>query len=950
MAYDYEKTKAAYEKLSKEQQKQFVEQNKNNANVQQFAKEYAAEMDRNSRAKVVQSPYENQGAGTYKFNESTGYYENQTDTSKNTVNQWLTPRPETKQTTIQETPVKQEEKVITTDTKNQTSNVMTPLSNDYYQQTSDIALNTIKNNLNQYKQTNPEYFTDYDSFKKNFSYDLRNDEQKNVLDTWYKGYEKWLTLSATPVNELYTQYQDGSISLNDLENLRISNPAKYAELQNQINKGNIISAYDDDKWNNGTNIQEVAYNLLAQAVTKLSSWDYGTSEYFDEFKNNMNSPEMLDLQDKTTELENQAKDIEDEIASISKDVENEYEWTWATRSKINAIIADRTYDLQQQLRTINNEYNRYATQYNNRANQYQQEFQLRLQEYQLNMQARNQQMNELWFAMDLMNFETNEQKAQREWDYWVKQQEYTNGNINSSDYQTRYKAALTSVQNLLSQYEGIPMVRSAEQMAEDVLKGIDQNWTTLWEELSKIISQIKQKPEYKKLYNATYWTAKWIEWTYNIWWIEYVLYDGQLMTASDFNKKYWWVKTPANYTVVDESVFNTLWADFVSSHLNKTYWWQCGKFVNDYLKKIWAGKIFWNEDIKTREWWINSDEAKVWTIAVFDYWFKSDDGINHWHVGIVVRWPDKNWNILVKDSNYDSDGIIKTREVNVNDASLKWFIDPSLSQDWNQTTLPNNYSTYTGNDGYVTLWSTKLTPTQFDDYVKEYIDWNITYSEIDKLWNDALNKVTQRKYELLEQWYEASKKITDPNRLSTAEKNRADYYNKNASSYQTAIDLYETMKTAYDNIDKNKNAGTQAIVYAYNKIMDEWSVVREWEYARTADWQDLWSKYTAKVTDYFTWWQGISKKQLKELVDMAEKFAKNSKDKQMEVAKQVKVAIDTKWLTPELVLPVNIWNELQNNNISTWSNWNDWLNKSSDVFKVSTNIWWFKAPANFYQS
>jgi hypothetical protein len=105
--------------------------------------------------------------------------------------------------------------------------------------------------------------------------------------------------------------------------------------------------------------------------------------------------------------------------------------------------------------------------------QYQNEFSMQLQEYQINQQERNQQMQELGFALDLMNFETNDQKQQREWDYWVKQQEYTNGNINSKDYQTRYKAALTSVQNLLSQYPGIPMVRSAEQMAQDVLKAID---------------------------------------------------------------------------------------------------------------------------------------------------------------------------------------------------------------------------------------------------------------------------------------------------------------------------------------------------------------------------------------------------------------------------------------------------------------------------------------------
>jgi hypothetical protein len=71
MAYDYEKTKAAYEKLSKEQQKQFIEQNKDNANVQQFAMEYARDMANSSKPKVVQSPYENQGAGNHVYNEKT---------------------------------------------------------------------------------------------------------------------------------------------------------------------------------------------------------------------------------------------------------------------------------------------------------------------------------------------------------------------------------------------------------------------------------------------------------------------------------------------------------------------------------------------------------------------------------------------------------------------------------------------------------------------------------------------------------------------------------------------------------------------------------------------------------------------------------------------------------------------------------------------------------------
>jgi len=65
-----------------------------------------------------------------------------------------------------------------------------PLSQEYYNQTSDDAQSKIISNLNNYRQTNPEYFRDYESFKKNFSYDARNDEQKQTLDSWYGGYQK----------------------------------------------------------------------------------------------------------------------------------------------------------------------------------------------------------------------------------------------------------------------------------------------------------------------------------------------------------------------------------------------------------------------------------------------------------------------------------------------------------------------------------------------------------------------------------------------------------------------------------------------------------------------------------------------------------------------------------------------------------------------------------------
>jgi hypothetical protein len=49
------------------------------------------------------------------------------------------------------------------------------------------------------------------------------------------------------------------------------------------------------------------------------------SKFFDEYKANMDSPEMMELKDKQTDLVEQGKNIQDQIASISKDVEKEYE-------------------------------------------------------------------------------------------------------------------------------------------------------------------------------------------------------------------------------------------------------------------------------------------------------------------------------------------------------------------------------------------------------------------------------------------------------------------------------------------------------------------------------------------------------------------------------------------------------------------------------------------------
>ena len=885
-----------------------------------------------------------QWSGNYVYNPSTWYYEKEW-TARATQTTPTTP------TTKQETSTKQQETIGTTTNEIKQQGAMKPLSQEYYNQTNDVALNQIRDNLNRYKQSNPEYFVNYDTFKNNFSYDARNDEQKKLLDDWYKWYQDGLTLASTPITDLYTQYQNWSISSEQLEQLRVSDPTKYSELMNQINTWNIIAAYDDDKWMDFTwnSIQEMAYQAAQQMFMQWMSGDSSSwaSQYFREYEEKMESPEMKWLSDKTTELQEQIENIQDDIASMQKAVEKEYEWTWASRAKISAIVADRTYDLQLQLRTANSEYNKYATQYNNRMQQYQNEFQLQLQEYQINQQARQQQMQELWFAMDLMSFETPQQAQEREWNYWVKQQEYQNWNINSKDYQTRYKAALNSVQNLLSQYEWIPMVRSAEEMAQDILTAIDGG-SNLWAELTKINKQIQAKPEYKYLYNNTYnpsaWGSNsWFGKTIKVGDMEFVEYNGGWYTAEQIKEMFKWGQTwsAKPYEVVDESAFSmnvapqTIWEDgswqatgknlwkFLMTKAKGTKWWQCGKFVNDYLEYIWmtwAKNRYYDDNLSTKLNSINSYDPKVWTIAVFDYNHKSSDGINHGHVGIVTKVTN-DW-VWVRDSNYWSDEKIQERFIPKDSTEwnndLKWFFDPSRPPIWSEISVEE--ASVTSNNNLKSQLSTQ-DKQKAEAMLKQIKSWAMTPSDtsaardwlIENWYGEEFN-------EALDKWLKVA--LTD-----TQQKQKTETLNRfnNSSTVKDFKDASVQISNLITALNANNWAWDLAWIFQFMKVLDPSSVVREWEFknAAASAWyanpEALWQKYLKH------WWDGtwLTEAQRWNFWELAKSIIKSQAEFYNLEYDQVKQDFDNSWIDQQW-LPINyadyIINKLDEWNMVTSSN------------------------------
>jgi hypothetical protein len=46
------------------------------------------------------------------------------------------------------------------------------------------------------------------------------------------------------------------------------------------------------------------------------------------------------------------------------------------------------------------------------------------------------------------------------------------------------------------------------------------------------------------------------------------------------------------------------------------------------------------------------------------------------------------------------------------------------------------------------------------------------------------------------------------------------------------------------------------------------------------------------------------------MINVAKKFSQNAEKVQLDAAKQTKVAIDKYGLTPEIALPVDVWNKL----------------------------------------
>jgi len=101
-----------------------------------------------------------------------------------------------------------------------------------YQSLQPERKTEIVDNLNKFYQTNPEMFSDRNAFNTFFDYnDKRSPEQRQLLDSWYNQNitkrANASNLDKTPTNDIATMYSSGTISNEDVDLLKNTNPQKY---------------------------------------------------------------------------------------------------------------------------------------------------------------------------------------------------------------------------------------------------------------------------------------------------------------------------------------------------------------------------------------------------------------------------------------------------------------------------------------------------------------------------------------------------------------------------------------------------------------------------------------------------------------------------------------------------------------------------------------------------
>ena len=726
-----------------------------------------------------------------------------------------------------------------------------------YQLDSDARTREITDNLNAYWQTNREYFQDRNTYNNMFHYNERSDQQKAVLDSYWKKKEDMnVAEKYNTADGIKSWMNDAEITPDQLNYIKEYSPEAYKEWQQKqlddINLRIANLATPADPTDNA--------ELFNSLLTKLGLEPWDPYQIYDNWYNMAERLWVFSDSEKLKSYQNQLDANHSKMESIMSRYANSTWWTVSdslAAARMNKALApyqQREVDLQ----------NSYTTLLNGRnsnlaiANQSAQALAMQAQEDQ---RIWNQRLQGLGFAMTTAQYRSPEQQAQLKLQTASIQNDMNLLQTSMQNDLNRYNAYATAkMQNQLQQeltdlsvedetqlkanlnnalkayYDERWAIiqRPQAEVVEDVIAYAKKNWITVAEALRKnFVEPLQSKKEYKTKVAQDYWMDK---------------YQQQYSYTIDED---WNIKISASwYGEIPESAFKTRagrqeaygdvyensvnWESYVQnlawSIKDWSYGWQCGAFCNDVLVAWGDSKIFWNtlqDKIKACN--VSKDEwPQVWYAVVFDLWFTSKDWENHGHVWVITN-VNGDGSIDVLESNGKSDETIhvKTYSKAAVDRMVMGYYKPSNYdvQKW----TPSNYASYVEESADKPYeWVSKQTKTGIDVNA----GWWITDLEneyIKEKWDnkDVMNQTLSAYWLTIQEYNAQKKKYLD---------------------YQAKVSLIEDTQKMYDAVkdllEWNKEKSSKGKwsrhswwtdINTYNRINGEWA---KWWVVDTVLWFD----------------------------------------------------------------------------------------------------------------
>lgn len=714
MAYDYNAIKTAYQWLSKEQQQKFVEQNKNDANFQRFAKEYAAEVwwnrtstpstyvnnqnvntntttptnSRNSQVgtwsmiqepkvqetpKLEQPTQQTNNVGKARWNLT---YEQQQERLNRTA--WLKDALAQRGITSKTQPTQTTPTTPTTPTKTtqKTTQPQTPKQEQWdYQDNSQARMDQIANNLNGYRQTMPQLFDDMSAFYNFFIKDKgRSQDQIDFLWDYFNRVQKYGKYDNLSPDALWTWIANGAIPEDYLNTLKTTDPQKYQEVMAaKQNREDTIK--NESFLNDAATMAWIEWWESENVYPQQIEWAWEQWLWVDEDENrvddrreNYASEEEQWYQKQIADLNAANLDIDNTVKHTYDDLVDRY--PWASKATLMAMAQDTNSDL---LREKENNLVELT----------------RLQGYVWYMQAERQEMNKAGAdsISQLRQNLSDYYKFSPQWIAELTQSQYAATNItldqadtwNETQKQMALEAAITPI---FEQYWDI-IERSPAEVINDTIAYAKKNWVWLRQALEESFTKyLKEKPAYKAMQASmtnSWWDIKniYVDWKQqSVWynpntqetkplWYSYNSSTGKFDTVSvndfwewDYQKYRETVVKPYMRELATQSWDLENAAKNIAANMEGTYLWlnTCWYYVNDYIYWVTGQKWPFGSDIANKRaactnTWLKW--AKVWDAIVFDWTIAPE-----WLTWVlpeywhvgIITWKNPDWSIDISSS------------------------------------------------------------------------------------------------------------------------------------------------------------------------------------------------------------------------------------------------------------------------------------------------------------